>query len=228
MRIFKIRQNTLLFHLLTFNADPFLTCSPSLLCWATWNQNAFQLHQSRNALCPYIAKQGQGMQVTAEDPPQCLCSACDSSSPFLWGPQHCKLLWEETFTKLSATLFASPCTVQKILQQKLWGKKDKLNLPLTVKLTTAGFFSLAHLKKYVFKSFDPFSQNKQQLGNTYLCHTTAFQVTGQNKGYLDELIIFHIVQSVWSVATSNNRRVCQDVSTTSPALEFKLERRGNH
>ena len=41
--------------------------------------------------------------------------------------------------------------------------------------------------------------------------------------YLDELIVLHIVQSVWSVATSNNRGVRQDVSTTSPALEFKLE-----
>lgn len=53
----------------------------------------------------------------------------------------------DMFTKLSAILFASPCTVQKILQQELRGKKDKLNLPLTVKLTRAGFFPLAHLKK---------------------------------------------------------------------------------
>lgn len=41
--------------------------------------------------------------------------------------------------------------------------------------------------------------------------------------YLDELIVLHIVQSVWSVATSNNRGVRQDVSTTSPALKLKLE-----
>lgn len=71
-----------LFHLLTFNADLLPTCSPSLLCWATWNQNAFQLQQSRNALCPYIVKQGQGMQVTPEDPLG-LCPTCDSGSPIL-------------------------------------------------------------------------------------------------------------------------------------------------
>lgn len=41
--------------------------------------------------------------------------------------------------------------------------------------------------------------------------------------YLDELIVLHIVQSVGSIATSNNRGVGQNVSTTSPALEFKLE-----
>lgn len=41
--------------------------------------------------------------------------------------------------------------------------------------------------------------------------------------YLDELVVLHIVQSVRSIATSNNRGVCQDVSTTSSALEFKLE-----
>lgn len=41
--------------------------------------------------------------------------------------------------------------------------------------------------------------------------------------YLNELIVLHIVQSVWSIATSNNRGVGQDVSTTSSALKFKLE-----
>lgn len=25
-----------------------------------------------------------------------LCPACDNCSPILWGPQHCKLLWEQT------------------------------------------------------------------------------------------------------------------------------------
>lgn len=43
--------------------------------------------------------------------------------------------------------------------------------------------------------------------------------------YLDELIVLHIVQSVWSIATSYNRGVGQDISTTSPALKFKLENR---
>lgn len=41
--------------------------------------------------------------------------------------------------------------------------------------------------------------------------------------YLDELIVLHIVQSVRSIATSNNRGVGQDVSTTGPTLEFKLQ-----
>lgn len=69
MRIFKARQNMLLFCLLTFKADPFPTCSPSLLCWATWNQNAFQLHQSRNALCPLSCKARPSNASDSRSPP---------------------------------------------------------------------------------------------------------------------------------------------------------------
>lgn len=153
MRIFKIRQNMLVFHLLTFNTDPFPSCSLFLLCWATWNQNAFQLHQSRNALCPLCCKARPSNATDSRSPP------CPRPLLCLWQwllfsvrpPALQAAVRADMFTKLSATLFASPCTVQKILQQALRGKKDKMNLPLTVKLTRTGFFSLAHIK-YMYLS----------------------------------------------------------------------------
>lgn len=172
---------------------------------------------------PYVAKQGQAMQLTADPPPAPgLCSACDSGSSFLWGPQHCRLLWEQT----CSLNYLQPCLQVLALFRKYcskhWEERQDESAADSKINQDRILFPCSH-KKYVFKCFDLFSQNKQQLGNIYLCHSTAFQVTGQHTGYLDELIILHIVQSVWSVATSNNRGVCQDVSTTSPALEFKLE-----
>lgn len=55
------------------------------------------------------------MQVTAEDPRQCLCFPVTVAPLFMRPPALQAAVRADVFTKLSATLFASPCTVQKIL-----------------------------------------------------------------------------------------------------------------
>lgn len=199
----------------------------------------FSLAREGRHFCTLRCKARPSNASGSRRPPECLNSLRCSGPSLLWGcqfTQHCTLqdrnmvqeqpcLLNEVF----GSSFSSPCTLQKIQQQVQRGEKEtrrsEVNLSLIVKLTRENSFPLLTWKHWSVLICSAKMEISMGMHMGTACPRNTFKVTGQHMVYLDELIVLHIVQSVWSIATSYNRGVGQDISTTSPALKFKLENR---